>query len=43
MLRDKDFIGNWEEEGFSFLFFKRPAENTVHRIINTYPPLKMCA
>lgn len=41
MLRDKDFIGNWEEEGFSFLFFKHPAENKVHRIINTYPPLKL--
>ena len=40
-LPDEHFIGNWEEEGFSFLFFERPAENAVHRIINTYPPLKL--
>jgi ribosomal protein L11 methyltransferase len=27
------FIGNWEEEGDSFLFFSRPAEETVNLLI----------
>jgi hypothetical protein len=26
---DNDFIGNWQEEGFTFLFFSRPAFNQV--------------
>ncbi|MCP3951439.1 MAG: methyltransferase [Desulfobacterales bacterium] len=40
-IRDPNFIGNWEEEGFSFLFFKCPAEETVSRLVNTYLPLKL--
>ncbi len=27
------FIGNWEEEGSSFLFFGKPAENAVRRLV----------
>lgn len=29
----QDFIGNWEEEGDSFLFFRRPADETVNLIL----------
>ena len=30
---ESDYIGNWEEGGDSFLFFKRPADDTVSRLI----------
>jgi ribosomal protein L11 methyltransferase len=40
-IRDDAFIGNWEEEGFSFLFFRRPAEKTVRRLASAYPPLRL--
>ena len=29
-----NFIGNWEEEGFSFLFFSKPSRDIVEEIIN---------
>ena len=28
-----DFIGNWEEDGFSFLFFSRPCEKAVADLV----------
>jgi len=40
-IRDAAFIGNWEEAGFSFLFFRCPAEKTVRRLVAAYPPLKL--
>jgi len=30
---NKNYIGNWEEDGFSFLFFLQPARETVDRLI----------
>ncbi|MBI9087247.1 MAG: 50S ribosomal protein L11 methyltransferase [Desulfobacterales bacterium] len=34
-----DFIGNWEEDGFSFLFFSRPNEKTVATLVDADPAL----
>ena len=34
-----DFIGNWEEEGFSFLFYTRPARQAVDALIALQPQL----
>ncbi len=31
---DEAYIGNWEEEGYSFLFFKAPAEDRIERLLN---------
>ncbi len=33
------FIGNWEEDGFSFLFFSRPTHDEVERIVRARPGL----
>ena len=38
---DDNFIGNWEEEGFSFLFFRCPSENTVTQLVATHPHLQL--
>lgn len=35
------FIGNWEEEGFSFLFFSRPADDAVARLLRRQPGLTL--
>jgi len=32
----ESFIGNWEEEDSSFLFFSKPAEETVNRLISRH-------
>jgi len=40
-IRDAAFIGNWEEEGFSFLFFRCPAEKAVHRLVTAHPALRL--
>ncbi len=31
---DEAYIGNWEEEGYSFLFFKAPADDRIERLLN---------
>jgi len=31
---DHAFIGNWQEDGFSFLFFSRPAERQIEDLLN---------
>jgi len=36
-----DFIGNWEEDGFSFLFFLCPSENCVSKIVNAHHGLTL--
>ncbi len=41
VIPDNTFIGNWEEEGFSFLFFSCPSAKTVSRLVSTYPPLRL--
>jgi ribosomal protein L11 methyltransferase len=35
------FIGNWEEDGFSFLFFSEPADGLVLKFIENYRNLKL--
>jgi ribosomal protein L11 methyltransferase len=36
------YIGNWEEEEDSFLFFTRPADRQVARIVEQYSQLTLC-
>jgi ribosomal protein L11 methyltransferase len=36
-----DFIGNWEEEGFSFLFYTRPARQAVDALLALQPQLTL--
>jgi ribosomal protein L11 methyltransferase len=35
------FLGNWEEDGFSFLFFRHPALELVKNIVMTNPTLQL--
>jgi ribosomal protein L11 methyltransferase len=41
MIRDDNFIGNWVEDNFSFLFFTQPAKNRVQDILTEFPELKL--
>lgn len=36
-----NFIGNWEEEGFSFLFFSKSSEKLVQKLIEKQDGLKL--
>lgn len=36
----KHFIGNWQEDGFSFLFFSEPAMDQVLDIVSGFPSLR---
>jgi ribosomal protein L11 methyltransferase len=36
-----DFIGNWEEDGFSFLFYTRPSSDRIDAILNVQPQLTL--
>lgn len=36
---DEAFIGNWEEEEDSFLFFKQSADRQIHKMLEQYPHL----
>ncbi|MBI5550623.1 MAG: 50S ribosomal protein L11 methyltransferase [Desulfobacterales bacterium] len=38
---DEDFIGNWEEEQDSFLFFKQPADDRVQTLLDQQPHLRL--
>lgn len=35
------FLGNWEEDGYSFLFFSRPAERFIAKSIATLPGIQL--
>jgi len=35
------FIGNWVEDNFSFLFFRKPAQNAVKTILLNFPDLQL--
>ncbi|MBT3312360.1 MAG: methyltransferase [Desulfobacterales bacterium] len=35
-----NFIGNWEEDGFSFLFFSKPSPGKVEDLLNEQPHLE---
>ena len=37
----KDFIGNWEEDEYSFLFFSRPSKKKVNDLLNSQPHLTL--
>ncbi len=37
----KNFIGNWVEEDFSFLFFTQPAKESVLEVLGDFPQLKL--
>jgi len=37
----ENFIGNWVEDNFSFLFFKKSARETVEKILSNYPGLRL--
>jgi len=39
LFTDADYIGNWEEEEDSFLFFKTPADIRVRQLVNAQPHL----
>jgi ribosomal protein L11 methyltransferase len=36
-----DFIGNWMEDGFSFLFFSKPSDDIVHELIMCQADLEL--
>jgi ribosomal protein L11 methyltransferase len=38
-IRQNNFIGNWEEEGSSFLFFSEPAYPQVEKLLHAQPQL----
>ena len=38
---NKNYIGNWEEDEFSFLFFLQPARETVEMLIETSSDLTL--
>jgi len=38
---DNTFLGNWEEEGFSFLFFSNPSGDTVDKLLKLQPELTL--
>ncbi|NNK13403.1 MAG: methyltransferase [Desulfofustis sp.] len=33
------FIGNWEDDGYCFLFFRQPADEAVERLLGKHPGL----
>ena len=35
------FIGNWQEDEFSFLFFSKPSHNEVEKILDSQPSLAL--
>jgi ribosomal protein L11 methyltransferase len=40
-IKAKNFIGNWVEEDFSFLFFTQPAKDQVMEILAEFPELTL--
>lgn len=36
-----DFVGNWQEDDFSFLFFTRPSEALVNDLVSSHPHLSL--
>ncbi len=40
-LHGPDFLGNWEEDGFSFLFFSTPADDRVETVVAAEPRLSL--
>lgn len=40
-IKDEVFIGNWEEEGYAFLFFSQPSETLVSSLVAAQPQLTL--
>jgi ribosomal protein L11 methyltransferase len=40
-IADTDYVGNWEEQGFSFLFFTGPARQTVEALMAAHPQITL--
>lgn len=40
-LSAEEFIGNWEEDEFSFLFYSRPSQNKIHSLLTCQPQLTL--
>jgi ribosomal protein L11 methyltransferase len=40
-LHGPDFLGNWEEDGFAFLFFSAPADDRVEAFVAAAPGLSL--
>ena len=40
-IADRSFIGNWEEDGYSFLFFKRSSLQIIESLTSQQPHLKL--
>jgi ribosomal protein L11 methyltransferase len=38
-ISDKNFIGNWQEDEFSFLFFVKPSRGEVEKLLTAHPEL----
>jgi ribosomal protein L11 methyltransferase len=38
-INNDDYLGNWEEDGFSFLFFLQPVTNEIEQLIQKNPQL----
>ena len=38
---DRFFIGNWVEDGHSFLFFSNPAQSFINRLLDRYDQLQL--
>lgn len=38
---NEKFLGNWEEDGFSFLFFSEPCDRWIKYLISTHPELEL--
>lgn len=36
-----DFLGNWEEDGFSFVFFRKPASRLIDGLLSTHSQLQL--
>ena len=41
-LSGKTYLGNWQEEGSSFLFFSQPADKSITRLLDLQPQLRLC-
>lgn len=40
-IENENYLGNWEEEGFSFLFFLQPSADTVAELLAKHPRLTL--
>jgi len=40
-ISDKNFIGNWQEDEFSFLFFAKPSRGEVEKLLTAHPELTL--